>query len=196
MRRSQISPCSRKMTFSKQLGTRSRRQIGATKAGDVFDLQIRSYKCSVARCVEVMRTMQSRYEGRALAPWHGRLGARNLYARKSRDPCGMAGPFRRGSSSPICLPGTIHYDVDRIFAGALCDLPRLLGRRGKNRFRLVRESSELVDRVQQRGVYRPSRSCSRANDLFRRWAIAGRITQAERSLARIERRVDLNHNAM
>ena len=176
--------------IAKQLRYAHQASVGATKAGDVFDLQMSLLQTlggemrrgNADRCVEIEAELSR------LGTDDSTLATYMLANRAIR--AGWHGRFEEAHRALFSVLERIHYDVDRLFCAAHCAIfLALLGRSGESA-PLVREALDLVERVEPRGVYRlrviavARMICSIAA------AIAGRTTHAGKIARRIERRVD------
>ncbi len=176
--------------LAKQLWYSQQASIGATKAGDVFDLQTSLLQMLGAemRRGDAARIQEIEAELARLGTGDSALATYMLANRAIR--AGWDGRFEEAHRALFACLERIHYGLDRIFAGAHCALYlALLGRREES-IPIVRDVIREVDSVEQRGVYRirvvavARMICSIAE------AIAGRITQADKIARGIGRRID------
>jgi LuxR family transcriptional regulator, maltose regulon positive regulatory protein len=163
---------------------------GATKAGDVFDLQVSLFRMLIAE-MRLGNAERSREIEAELA----RLGTSDsplaVYAVANRAVrAGWEGRFEEAHRSLFACLERIHYDFDRVSAGAHCAVYlALLGRREES-VALVRDVVGRIEGVATRGIYR-MRAVALARMLCAiAEAINGRVTQAERLARGIARRTD------
>jgi ATP/maltotriose-dependent transcriptional regulator MalT len=176
--------------FTKQLHYAERATEGATRAGDVFDLQTSLLQVLTAelrlgnaeRCQELEeQLMRVGTSDSALAVYV--VASRALRA-------AWDGRFEEAYSSLATCYERLYHDVDRVIATAVCAmLLALLGQRDAS-FKLTQELIKELDAAEPRGVFR-IRLMAQARMLCAlSEAICGRTTHAVRHGRSIARHTD------
>jgi LuxR family transcriptional regulator, maltose regulon positive regulatory protein len=175
---------------AKQLWYAQRASAGATKAGDVFDLQTSLLQTLGAemRLGNAERSAEIERELAALGTSDSSLAAYAVANRAIR--AGWEGRFEEAHRALFACLERVHYDVDRIVLGAHCALfLALLGRREES-IALVRDVAQRIETFAQRGVYRVRAAAVARMLCAIAEATGGRTTAAERLARGIARRVD------
>jgi LuxR family maltose regulon positive regulatory protein len=174
----------------KQLWYAEQASTAATRAGDVFDLQT-----ALLQMLAAEMRLGNAERSREIEAEIARLGtgdpALAVYALANRAiRAGWEGRFEEAHRALFSCMERIHFDFDRVAAGAQCALYLALLDRRDESIALVRDVVERIASIATRGIYR-TRAVALARMLCAiAEAIDGRITQSERLARGIVRRVD------
>jgi LuxR family transcriptional regulator, maltose regulon positive regulatory protein len=176
--------------ITKQLWYAQQASVGATKAGDVLDLQTSLLQVlgaemrfgNAERCIEIEADLAR------LGTSDSALGLYTLANRALR--AGWEGRFEEAHRMLFSALERIHADIDRVLAAAYCSLYLALLKRRDESIAIVRDVATGLERIETGSIYR-IRSAAVARMLCTlAEAIGGRVTQAERVARKIPRRVD------
>ena len=170
--------------------------IGATKAGDVFDLQIRCCKRLAQRCAEVMQIdAEIEAELSRLGTDDSTLATYMLANRAIR--AGWHGRFEEAIERYFPASNVFTTMWIAYFAGRIVRFSSLCSDVASNPTPTSsRRHLDLVEHVEPAWRLSPSRVAVARMICSIAAAIAGRTTQAGKIARGIERRVDPNHDAL